>query len=159
MLSLGIYELTHPESLSEVELKEILKNRCIDFSNYKSSSKSELIELYKRVALPLPQRQSEDSENLDIKREDEATSSINEAHRNSISSNGVNSMKTARNQTIEESKPVCTRSKSTMNELTPKRTYLHKLSNTTKCNSIDKRTCDEKHDGAPLKKRQKITWP
>ncbi|CAK9818454.1 hypothetical protein ANTPLA_LOCUS9774 [Anthophora plagiata] len=159
MLSLGVYELTHPESLSEEELEEILKNRCIDFSNYKNSSKSELIELYKRVALPLPQRQSEDSENLDIKRKDEATSSIKEYHRNSISSNGVNSTKTAKSQTIEESKPVCTRSKSTINELTPKRTCLHKLSNTTKYNSIDKRTCDEKQDGAPLKKRQKITWP
>ncbi|KOC62884.1 hypothetical protein WH47_02587 [Habropoda laboriosa] len=146
MLPLGIYELTHPESLSEFELKEILENRCIDFSNYKNLSKLELIELYKRVALPLPQRQSKSSQNLDTERQNEATSSTNEFYRNSISSNGTNSMRTIKSRKIEAPKLFRTRPESPVNEVASKRICLHNLSNITKCNGVHKHKNDEKHD-------------
>lgn len=44
---------------------------CIDFDNYKNLSRSQLIELYKRVAMPLPKRGTENSEDSDIKNSNE----------------------------------------------------------------------------------------
>ncbi|XP_076756706.1 uncharacterized protein LOC143426876 [Xylocopa sonorina] len=161
MSTLGMYELTHPELLSESELKEILENRCIDFDNYKSLSKSELIDLYKRVALPLPQRQSESIDNLDTKKYTEAMRFANESHRNSVSSDNPTNTATDLNETREASEFSCTRSKSPTNEDTEasKKMRLHNSNNVTKCNGIDKRINNEKIDEAPMKKRQKITWP
>ncbi|XP_011862092.1 PREDICTED: uncharacterized protein LOC105558792 isoform X2 [Vollenhovia emeryi] len=57
MSRLGTYELTHPESLSEHQLREILKNSCIEILKFEKLCRSELLEMYKRVAMPLPQRQ------------------------------------------------------------------------------------------------------
>ncbi|XP_029666991.1 uncharacterized protein LOC115237827 isoform X2 [Formica exsecta] len=65
MSKLGTYELTHPESLSERQLREILKNSCIEILNFEKLCKSELLEMYKRVAMPLPQRQCGRAKNLD----------------------------------------------------------------------------------------------
>ncbi|CAL7941284.1 unnamed protein product [Xylocopa violacea] len=161
MSTLGMYELTHPELLSESELKEILENRCIDFDNYKNLSKSELIELYKRVALPLPQRQSENIDNLDTKKYTEAMHYINESHTNSVFSNDTSSTTTNPDETREVSEFSSERPKSPMNEVkeVSKKIRLHNSENVTKCNGIDKRINDEKVDEAPMKKRQKITWP
>ncbi|KAL2741217.1 Larval cuticle protein A2B [Vespula maculifrons] len=57
MSTIDSHRLTEPEFLSEYELCQILKNRCIEIRNFERLSKMELIELYKRVAMPLPQRQ------------------------------------------------------------------------------------------------------
>ncbi|XP_071872249.1 uncharacterized protein isoform X1 [Bombus fervidus] len=159
MSTLGMYELTHPELLSESDLKEILENRCIDFSDYKNLSKFELIELYKRVALPLPQRQSESTQNSDIRQHNETMYSVNESHRNPVSLNGTSTRKTDVNETAKEI--LCTRPKSSANELkqTSNKICLYNSNTFTKCNSIGKRNNDGKHDEAPSKKRQKITWP
>ncbi|XP_031370305.1 uncharacterized protein LOC116186607 isoform X2 [Apis dorsata] len=156
MLTLGMYELTHPESLSDSELKEILENRCIDFSDFKNLSRFELIELYKRVALPLPQRHSENMQNLEIKGHNEATHFDNELYRNSISFTKI-----CINETTKMLESSYVRSKSSTNEIkqTSKKIRLNNSNNFTKCNDIDKHVNDEKYDGAPLKKRQKITWP
>ncbi|EZA48762.1 hypothetical protein DMN91_005217 [Ooceraea biroi] len=62
---LGAYELTHPESLSERQLREVLKNSCIDIRNFEKLCKSELLEIYKRVAMPLPQRQRGNAKDSD----------------------------------------------------------------------------------------------
>ncbi|OAD58457.1 hypothetical protein WN48_11111 [Eufriesea mexicana] len=119
MSSLGMYELTHPESLSESQLKEILENRCIDFSDYKHFSKSDLIELYKRVALPLPQRQSENIQNFDTKGYNEEIYSTNEFHRKLVllrthpaTSNGLlneflKNLKTRKETYNPEMKQIC----------------------------------------------------
>lgn len=159
MSTLGMYELTHPELLSESDLKQILENRCIDFSDYKNLSRFELIELYKRVALPLPQRQSESIQNSDIRQHHEAMYSVNESHRNSVSLNGTSTRKTDINETEKEI--FCIRPKSSANELkqTSDKIRLNNSNTFTKCNGIGKHNNDGKHDEAPSKKRQKITWP
>ncbi|XP_012348441.1 uncharacterized protein LOC100869130 isoform X1 [Apis florea] len=161
MSTLGMYELTHPESLSDSQLKEILENRCIDFSDYKNLSRFELIELYKRVALPLPQRHSESTQNSEIKGHNEAIHFDNELYRNSISLNGTNSTKIYINEITKMPESSYMKSKSSTNEIkqTSKKICLNNSNNFTKCNGIDKHVNDEKYDGAPSKKRQKITWP
>ncbi|XP_017755077.1 PREDICTED: uncharacterized protein LOC108547181 [Eufriesea mexicana] len=161
MSSLGMYELTHPESLSESQLKEILENRCIDFSDYKHFSKSDLIELYKRVALPLPQRQSENIQNFDTKGYNEEIYSTNEFHRKLVLLTSTCSTKASLNETIKTPATSSVRSKSSINEFkqTSKKIRLCNSNNVLKYNGIDKRISDEKHDGASPKKKQKITWP
>ncbi|EGI61099.1 Larval cuticle protein A2B [Acromyrmex echinatior] len=64
MWKLDSYELTHPESLSEHQLREILKNSCIEILKFEKLCKSELLEMYKRVAMPLPQRQHANAKNI-----------------------------------------------------------------------------------------------
>ncbi|KOX72787.1 hypothetical protein WN51_00727 [Melipona quadrifasciata] len=147
MSTLGMYELTHPESLSESDLKEILENRCIDFSDYKNLSRFELIELYKRVALPLPQRQSESIQNSDKKQHNEGTNHVDELYRNSVLMNGT-STKTDVNGTTKITESFCVKSKFPVNEFnqTSKKICLHNSNNFTKSNDIDKRINDEKHD-------------
>ncbi|KAL6262469.1 hypothetical protein P5V15_007554 [Pogonomyrmex californicus] len=51
------YHLTHPELLSDYQLREILKMRCIRTYEFEKMSRSELLQMYNRMALPLPQRQ------------------------------------------------------------------------------------------------------
>ncbi|CAD1479755.1 unnamed protein product, partial [Heterotrigona itama] len=121
--------------------------RCIDFSDYKNLSRFELIELYKRVALPLPQRQSESIQNSDKKQHNEGTNHIDELHRNSVLMNGTSS-KTDVNGTTKLAESSCVRSKSPANDRkqTSKKICLHNSNNFTKSNGIDKRTNDEKHD-------------
>ncbi|KAF3423653.1 hypothetical protein E2986_03507 [Frieseomelitta varia] len=134
--------------------------RCIDFSDYKNLSRFELIELYKRVALPLPQRQSESIQNSDKKQHNEGTNHVDELHRDSILMNGT-STKTDINGTTKIAESFYVRSKSPANELkqTSKKICLDNSNNFTQSNGIDKRINDEKHDDAPSRKRQKITWP
>ncbi|KYN05717.1 PREDICTED: uncharacterized protein LOC108771399 [Cyphomyrmex costatus] len=74
MWKLGIHELTHPESLSEHQLREILENSCIQNLKFEKLRKSELLEMYKRVAMPLPQRQRGNAKNtVDMTTENSVT--------------------------------------------------------------------------------------
>lgn len=154
----GTDRLMHPELMSESELREILENRCIDFNNYQNLSRSKLIELYNRIALPLPQRQSDDAEKSDVKN-NETANSVNEYQENSVFLNGTSAKtsevtKTERFNSVREGSPV--------NEVikqTPKKIKLCNSNKGTKCNGIEKRPSDEKQDESPMKKRQKITWP
>ncbi|XP_032669071.1 PH domain-containing protein DDB_G0275795-like isoform X2 [Odontomachus brunneus] len=57
MSSLSSHELTHPELLSDNQLRELLNNSCIDTLNLKNLCKNELLEMYRRISMPLPQRQ------------------------------------------------------------------------------------------------------
>ena len=159
MLTLGMFQLTHPEALSETELREILEYSCIDSSTYKHLSRLELIDLYKRVAMPLPPRR-EHSESSDTKKCNGERNSINESHKDSGSSNGIRDAIRPEYKT-RTSESSLSLPKSPVNELrhTPKKIRLYNSNNAKQCNGTDKRVSDDKHYEAPLKKRQKITWP
>ena len=159
MLTLGMFQLTHPEALSEAELREILEYSCIDSGTYKNLSRLELIDLYKRVAMPLPPRRGH-SESLDTKKCNGERNSINETHKNSGSLNGIRDTKHPERKTRTSESSVSL-PQSPVNELrhTPKKIRLYNSSNAKQCNGTDKRVSDDKHSEAPLKKRQKITWP
>lgn len=160
MLTPETYQLTHPESLTDAELKEILENRCIDFSNYKNLTRCGLIELYKRVAMPLPQRQFENNYSPNINKDNKETNSVNESHQNLTLLNGTTNTKIDINEDTKSSQT--SNIKSTHeNELKclTKKIRLYNSNNVTKCNGVDKRNNDDKFDGAPSRKRQKITWP
>ncbi|XP_014235136.1 uncharacterized protein LOC106657936 [Trichogramma pretiosum] len=50
--------LVHPESLSEKDLISLInKSRCKELPNNRIYTKTELIKIYKKTVLPLPQRQ------------------------------------------------------------------------------------------------------
>ena len=159
MLTLGMFQLTHPEALSEAELREILEYSCIDSSTYTNLSRLELIDLYKRVAMPLPPRRGL-SESSDTKKCNGEGNSINESQKNSGSLNGIRDTKYPDRDTRTSESSVSL-SKSSVNELrhTPKQIRLYNSSNAKQCNGANKRVSDDKHNEAPLKKRQKITWP
>lgn len=55
-LGTEVFSLLQPELLSERELREILTSRCVA-RNLFNLTKSELVELFRNVALPLPQRE------------------------------------------------------------------------------------------------------
>ncbi|XP_014215182.1 uncharacterized protein LOC106644272 [Copidosoma floridanum] len=55
-MSPEIRHLVNPESLSETALMDHLKRRCIDLLDLKKYKKSDLIGMFKRLAMPLPQR-------------------------------------------------------------------------------------------------------
>lgn len=152
------YRLTHPEVMSEVELRDILRNTCIDFSNFEKLCGSELIEMYKRIAMPLPQRQSEDAQVLATN----SKNSVNEFEKTSASlSNNTHALKRSLSEATKMSHCSNLRPKSPINDFNsaPKKIRLAKARGETECNGVDKRTIDEKHEESPLKKRQKITWP
>ncbi|XP_076622595.1 uncharacterized protein LOC143342513 isoform X2 [Colletes latitarsis] len=147
MLTLGMYQLTHPEVLSEAELREMLENTCIDFNNYKHLSRSKLIELYKRVAMPLPQRQNEEkSQNSDSKKNNEGKSLVNESHTNSVS---LINVKNISKNIDETSQPFyVAKSKSPVNDLKyiSKKSYLCNSNDIKGHNNTDKRVNNEKHE-------------
>lgn len=53
--------LLQPELLSETALKQILELRCMKLQNMNSMSKAQLVEIFYRVAAPLPQRNYKDN--------------------------------------------------------------------------------------------------
>ncbi|XP_011499563.1 PREDICTED: uncharacterized protein LOC105363519 isoform X2 [Ceratosolen solmsi marchali] len=67
---LNYQDLLHPEFLTEWTLREILKSKCIDTSNIFNMEKADLIEMFKRVALPMPQRQCNEGRPLGKKLND-----------------------------------------------------------------------------------------
>ncbi|XP_023727696.1 ashwin isoform X2 [Cryptotermes secundus] len=48
--------LLQPELLNETALKQILELRCVKLQNMNSMSKAQLVEIFYRIATPLPQR-------------------------------------------------------------------------------------------------------
>ncbi|XP_033327380.1 uncharacterized protein LOC117220973 [Megalopta genalis] len=163
MSIMEMFHLTHPEVLSEPELREILENCCIDFNNYKHLSRSQLIELYKRVAMPLPKREDENSENLDNKKinDQEKKNSVDDCQRDIASLNGTHNTKRSISEIKSSPSSCATKPKSPVNEFkqTSKKIRLCNSNNLRDFNDSDKRINDGKHDEAPSKKRQKITWP
>ncbi|XP_076243226.1 uncharacterized protein LOC143184690 [Calliopsis andreniformis] len=160
MLTLATFQLTHPEALSETELREILENSCIDSSTYKNLSRLELIDLYKRIAMPLPQRQDEHIQDSDTKKCDEKQCSVKESQKNSISLNR-NIVERNKSETEISQSSHMRRLKSPVSDLkqTNKRIHLFNSNNLKQSNGINKRLNNEKHIDSPSKKRQKITWP
>ncbi|XP_058795086.1 uncharacterized protein LOC131666444 [Phymastichus coffea] len=69
-MSADIRTLTKPELLSETDLIEILRSRCIELPNIKMLKRSDLVEMYRRIALPLPQRRYNESKYLGKKLND-----------------------------------------------------------------------------------------
>ena len=157
MSKLGAYELTHPESLSERQLREILKNSCIEVLNFEKMCKSELLKMYKQVAMPLPQRQCGNAKNLDTE--------INMIPDKSVTaiSNDTHSLAADLNK---GSKRTCQLSQTDRLKLpvndpksVHKKIRLCSTSVETTWNGISKRRCDEQNEESLMKKRQKITWP
>ncbi|XP_070161118.1 uncharacterized protein [Polyergus mexicanus] len=158
MSKLDTYELTHPESLSERQLREILKNSCIEIVNFEKLCKSELLEMYKQVAMPLPQRQCGRVKNLDteinvVPNESvitisndmhSLTADINKGNKRTCQLSQIDRLKIPINdpKSVHKKIRVCS---------TPKIE--------TTCNGISKRRCDEQNEESLMKKRQKITWP
>lgn len=161
MLTSDTYQLTHPESLTDAELKEILENRCIDFSNYKNLTRCGLIELYKRVAMPLPQRESENNHSSSINKDNKETNSVNESHQNLSNLNGTSDTKIHINEITKSSQISHMKLTTSEHELkcSTKKMRLYNSNTETKCNGVDKCDDDDKFEGAPSRKRQKITWP
>lgn len=148
MWKLGKCELTHPELLSEHQLREILKNSCIEFSNFEKLRKYELLEMYKQVAMPFPQRQRGNVKDaaMDIRDNDSITARSNKAN----------------NTMFQPSYPQTDRLKRPLNDhkIINKKIQLCSPSKVeTGCNGISKRRCDEQNEEILTKKRQKITWP
>ncbi|XP_015588272.1 ashwin isoform X1 [Cephus cinctus] len=174
MENLQEYQLTRPELLSEETLREVLKNKCIQVPDFKALSKPELIEIFKRVALPLPQRQCSESRyfgrkilSLRIKRsiatatyEDNAAlkammpcNSTNVDCSNAAETSKTNRLKPIIKEANPTSKKIC------LSNSTKSKESLH--------NNIKRKNEDNDNDAQFLqvtlltdtKKRQKITWP
>ncbi|XP_029175894.1 uncharacterized protein LOC114944247 [Nylanderia fulva] len=149
MSKLDVYELTHPESLSERQLREILKNSCIEILNFEKMCRSELLNIYKRVAMPLPQRQGENTENLDtevnVVSDKSVTAVSNDTH--SLTGDLNNgSKRTCQSSQADRLKLPVNDSKSMNKKI--------RLCSTSKvettCNGINKRRCDEQIESVIL---------
>ncbi|KAK2582073.1 hypothetical protein KPH14_002777 [Odynerus spinipes] len=173
MSTLDLHRPTQPELLSEHELCQILKNSCIEIKNFEKLSKTELVEIYKRVALPLPQRQhgnkkykEENKNNMDENSESEECDK-NVTLQNSNSNESINISST---NSCEKRKRVSQVNATEISKLfidetnsVSKKICLSTTSKIeTECNGIMKHKITEKNEDStltPTKKRQKITWP
>ncbi|KAL0107742.1 hypothetical protein PUN28_014790 [Cardiocondyla obscurior] len=147
------YELTHPEFLSEYQLREILKNSCIESLKFEKLCRSELLEIYRRVAMPLPQRQhgAVKSSNTTYTLEKSVTTG-NDDNVNSLALGSGKGNKRMFSQ-VDKSKP------SLNDQKVEKKTRLCSTSKAeTGWNGIRKCTYEEQNEEI-TKKRQKITWP
>lgn len=173
MSTLDLHRPTQPELMSENELCQILKNSCIEIQNFEKLSKIELVEIYKRVAMPLPQRQCADK-----KYTEENYESVNgncgseEYDKNIILENlKSNESNNISNTNLYEKRKRVHQGKSVeiLNSFVDETKSVSKkmrLSTTSKvetdCNGLTKHMTNEKHEDSaltPIKKRQKITWP
>lgn len=150
---LGVYELTHPESLSERQLREVLRNSCIEILHFDKLCKNELLEMYKQVVMPLPQRR--------VNAKDSEAETIAEKSFTATSDNTFNwtcDLNKGNKRMSHSSCPQTDRLKSLTNEgkSVQKKSRLC-LSEVAYNGS--KRICDEQTEGLLIKKRQKITWP
>ncbi|XP_014270492.1 ashwin [Halyomorpha halys] len=91
--------LLQPELLNEKELKEILISRCVS-RNLNACNKDELVELFRSIALPLPQREYGDS-----RREKLLSKKQQKRRRISISNNDSNGSGVLSSKSDEERKP------------------------------------------------------
>lgn len=57
----SVFHFLQPELLNETALKQILELRCVKLPNMKAMSKAQLVEIFYRVAVPLPQRKYKDN--------------------------------------------------------------------------------------------------
>ncbi|XP_066600119.1 uncharacterized protein [Prorops nasuta] len=156
MPKLKSYQLVHPELLPKADLCEILKNSCIKSQDFGKLSKDELIELYKRVALPLPQRNN--NSDKPYKDFENCSSSIFNNDNQFISNKQTQKEKRAINPSqivrlrpssieIPEAKKICLSASSTKIGIE---------------NNLPKRKNTDIIKGSNIsqsKKRQKITWP
>lgn len=164
------HRLIKPELLSEYELCQILKNRCIEITNLEKLSKIELMELYKRVAMPLPQRQTGNKNcrelninNLNQKPmlelcDNNITIQVSDKHDSTSSTNLCEKRRRVLQGNLIESKSSTHETKSVL-----KKIRLSSISQTeTDSNGINKHDIKEENEEstlAPTRKRQKITWP
>lgn len=158
----GAFELTHPELLSETELRMILKNICIDFSKYEKLCRSELIEMYKQIAMPLPQRTRHDIANSSLNNEEEGSTSTVHPENSEAQSSKPCSLKRSFSETKKVSlTSIDSNSKSPTNDAKDvmKKVCMNSPKSESECNGTEKRVGDQKNEEAPPKKRQKITWP
>ncbi|XP_012275864.1 uncharacterized protein LOC105697268 [Orussus abietinus] len=170
-MNLASYQLTHPELLSEETLRELLKNRCIELPRLQLLSKPELVEIYKRVVLPLPQRQFDEARHLGKKLStlrskngiatacyEENVFTEKEEFSPSKSNPEQNGVIQARvNNNVERLKPPISDSKSL-----PKKICLsHAYKAEKECALKRKHSEIKSFQGSLMdsKKRQKITWP
>uniref|UniRef100_A0A1B6E1R5 Ashwin n=2 Tax=Clastoptera arizonana TaxID=38151 RepID=A0A1B6E1R5_9HEMI len=96
---LDTFDLLHPQLLSIDQLIAVLKNRCIKAA-YNSLTKDDLVELFRRIAFPLPQRENSRSlwKNKTTKLEQKSKITLNfddksKQKTNTIASNGGSSSK------------------------------------------------------------------
>ncbi|XP_019695795.1 uncharacterized protein LOC105180613 [Harpegnathos saltator] len=160
MPSFGSHELTHPELLSEHQLRGLLSNSCIDIRNLEKLCKNELLEIYKRVSMPLPQRQRENTKTSDMKVDTTSEEFIvvakdnNAYNLNTNLSKGTKRMSPS-SQFEEDKLKLSINDKRSL----PKKIQLSSTSKVeTIYNGINKRKSEEQNE-EPLKKYQKITWP
>ncbi|XP_015172518.1 PREDICTED: uncharacterized protein LOC107064383 [Polistes dominula] len=160
--------LIKPELLSEYELCQILQNRCIEITNLEKLSKIELVELYKRIAMPLPQRQTGNKNCKEINKNNLNQKPMLELCGNNITIQASNKHDNSTNfcekrrrvsqGNLIESKSLPNETKSVL-----KKVRLSSVSQTeTDSNGINKHDIKEENEEstfAPTRKRQKITWP
>ncbi|OXU28360.1 hypothetical protein TSAR_008317 [Trichomalopsis sarcophagae] len=149
-----------PESLSESALVEILKSRCIELPNAKNLKKSDLIEMYRRIVLPMPQRRYNETKHLGKKLTDLRISrgiSIATEEEQALYESIVSS------QSELSTKSDHRKIRLANEDISPKKIRLTNSSD-ERNNPLEnglKRKCNDKETTTPMegKKRQKISWP
>lgn len=172
MSTLELHRLTQPELLSQHELCQILQNSCIEIKDFEKLSKTELIEIYKRVAMPLPQRQHGDNNHKEEKKNNmNGNSQLEEWGENTTQNPKSNESNDISSTNLSEKrKKICQENLTDLSPLSTEETKSVskkiRLSTTsiveTDCNGIMKHKINEKNEDSastPIKKRQKITWP
>ncbi|XP_011175207.1 uncharacterized protein LOC105207457 [Solenopsis invicta] len=156
MWKLGTYGLTHPESLSEHQLREILQNSCIESNKFEKLCRGELLEIYKRIAMPLPQRQHGNTKGLST------VDGLSEKSVTAVSDNDADNSNKGTKRPPQTSHSQVDKLKSSFHDQksASKKIRLSSMSKVeVGCNGIYKRSCEEQSEESPTRKHQKITWP
>ncbi|KAJ8668604.1 hypothetical protein QAD02_010267 [Eretmocerus hayati] len=142
------------ESLPESKLIEILTERCIEIPNFKTMKRSDLIDMFRRISLPQPQRRYNESKQLGKKLSDlrinrRISVAIEQDH--SLYQSIISSQKNSSNGSS------CTKPKQS-ESMNSSKMEVH-LSNPSENGYKRKISDKEVSSQAEARKRQKITWP
>ncbi|XP_046649119.1 ashwin-like isoform X2 [Daphnia pulicaria] len=133
------WKLLHPELLSQEELLCILRERNVKLDEETSQNKAQLVELFKRVAMPQSQRScfQDKTSKMEV---DQPSSPVK-----------LNSL--SRGYQLKQSSGSTTSSTSHSNITS----QLNKVK--LKRNASEMSKCTSTDGASPTKKREKITWP
>ncbi|XP_043280481.1 ashwin-like [Venturia canescens] len=162
MSKIETYQMCHPELLSEATLCEILENSCIALPISRNLNRDELVEIFKRIAMPLPQRKYNVSRKLGKRLNDRR--GVERKEESEISSSSLstpNSSSSCERLVLEKKTGTKNRMDSPTNEtlLGSKRIRLTDSNCNGNLPENDAKRKNQICSVSESKKRQKITWP
>ncbi|XP_008551086.1 uncharacterized protein LOC103573682 [Microplitis demolitor] len=156
---MNFMNLTSPHMLSDNKLREILKDRCIEVKDIEFMDKLKLLEIFKRIAMPMPQRKYNDQRSLGKKLSDlRLAKNIKISDHDKTKSELLDKSFESEDKNNSNKSPNNGILKSPINKLKSEQNSIRLSNNIHQVSNDQKRKNNMSPDQSPTK-RQKISWP